>query len=401
MATAIALGGPGAVFWMWLIAFLGAATAFVESSLAQIYKVEKDGQYRGGPAYYIEKGLKLKWYAVAFAVASIFSCGFFLPGIQANSIAVSLQHAMGIPKTVSGAFVVMLLSAIVFGGIRRIGRVAEYVVPFMAIGYVLCSLIIVAFNLEKLPAVLSLILSSAFGAHQVFGGIVGSAISFGVKRGIFSNEAGQGSAAHAAGAAEVTHPAKQGLVQAFSVYIDTLFVCSATAFMILITGQYNVEGIVNNIPGVEIGPMYTQKAVETVFGVGPIFVAISLFFFAFTTLMAYYYIAETNVAYLKKNPSQKWLITALRIILLASTFYGSIKTADLVWAMGDIGVALMTWLNLVAIFMLRKPAFLCLQDYERQKKLKINPVFRADDLGIANTDFWTKQPPRKTIDQAA
>lgn len=405
VATAIALGGPGAVFWMWMIAFLGAATAYIEAALGQIYKEVKLGEYRGGPAYYIEKGLGHKWYAIAFVIATIFGCGLFLPGVQSNSIALSIYHAFGVPRYIVGIGVVILLGLIIFGGIKRIGKVAQFVVPFMAIGYILVAAVVVVANYEKIPAVFSLIFSSAFGIHQAFGGAIGMAISWGVKRGIYSNEAGQGTAPQAAAAAEVTHPAKQGLVQAFSVYIDTLFICSATAFMILITGKYNVVGgagfIVENIPGIEIGPTYTQLAVESTFGFGAIFVAISLFFFAFTTLMAYYYIAETNVAYFEKSKKQKWMVTLLRIMLLASTFYGTIKTAALAWGLGDIGVGTMAWLNIVAIYFLRKPALIALRDYERQRKMGLDPTFDPEKLGIKNADFWVAEKRKKAGNAAS
>lgn len=393
VATAIALGGPGAIFWMWTIAFLGAASAYVEATLGQIYKEEKQGQYRGGPAFYIEKGLGMRWYAIAFAIVTIFAVGLFLPGVQANSIAFGLNLAFGIPKYATGIGLVLLLGFIIFGGIKRISKVAEFVVPFMAIGYIIVAILIIAMNIDKVPGVISLILSSAFGMNQAFGGIVGGAISWGVKRGVYSNEAGQGSAPHAASAAEVTHPAKQGLVQAFSVYVDTLFICSATAFMILITGQYNVLGkagefIIENVPGVEIGPAYTQMAVESSFGFGAEFVAVSLFFFAFTTLMAYYYIAETNVVYLERSEKQKWMTTLLRFMLLASTFYGTVKAAMLAWNLGDIGVGTMAWLNIIAIILLSRPALRSLKDYERQKAAGLDPTFHPESLGIRNADFW-------------
>ncbi|HPQ81868.1 MAG TPA: alanine/glycine:cation symporter family protein, partial [bacterium] len=353
VATAIAMGGPGAVFWMWTIAFLGAATAYVEAALAQIYKVEKQGEYRGGPAFYIEKGLGMRRYAIAFAVATIIGEGLFLPGVQSHSIAAGLNHAFGVPPLITGIGIVLLLGFIIFGGIKRIGHVAQVVVPFMAVGYVLVASVIIAMNYEKIPAVTSLIFSSAFGIHPLFGGAIGSAIAYGVKRGVYSNEAGQGSAPHAAAAAEVTHPAKQGLVQAFSVYIDTLLVCSATAFMILVTGAYNVAAkgggfIVENMPGVEMGPVYTQQAIDATLGGGSAFVAIALFFLAFTTLMAYYYIAETNVVYLEKSSRQKWMVALLRFALLAATFWGTVHTATTAWELGDIGVGIMAWLNIVA-----------------------------------------------------
>jgi alanine or glycine:cation symporter, AGCS family len=393
-ATAIAFGGPGAVFWMWAIAFIGASSAFVESTLAQIYKVKQDGQYRGGPAYYIEKGMGMKWYAVLFALSAILAMSLLMPGIQSNSIAAGLNNAFGLSPTVTGVILVVLIGSIIFGGVKRIATVAQYVVPFMALGYILVSLIIVIMNITELPSVFALIFKSAFALDSAFGGIVGMAISWGVKRGIYSNEAGQGTGPHAAAAAEVSHPAKQGLVQAFSIYVDTLFVCSATAFMILFTGMYNVQApdktyIVNNLGDVEPGPAFTQAAVETVLpGFGAPFVAIALFFFAFTTIMAYYYIAETNIAYLFRGKNSKWAMFALKVVLLGATFYGSVKTATLAWALGDIGLGIMVWLNMIAIVILYKPAFKALKDYEEQKKQGLDPVFNSKKLGIKNAEFW-------------
>ncbi len=393
-ATAIAMGGPGAIFWMWAIAFIGAGSAFVESTLAQIYKVKKDGQYRGGPAYYIEKGIGVKWFAVLFALSALLAMAILMPGVQSNSIATGLENAFGIDKRVSGFIIIFLLGLIIFGGVKRIASVAQVAVPFMALGYMLVALIIVGINISEVPAVFALIFKSAFGGEAAFGGILGSAIAWGVKRGIYSNEAGQGTGAHAAGAAEVSHPAKQGLVQAFSVYIDTLLVCSATAFMILFTGMYNTVDeksggavIYEGLPGVEAGPGYTQAAVESVLpGFGSGFVAISLFFFAFTTIMAYYYIAETNVAYLFKNGKIAMFI--LKLVILASTFYGAVKTAKLAWALGDVGLGLMVWLNLIAIVILTKPAVLALKDYEAQKKQGLDPTFNSTKLGIKNAEYW-------------
>ena len=393
VATAIAMGGPGAVFWMWVIAFLGSASAFVEATLGQVYKQVNNGQYRGGPAYYIERGLGIKWYAVLFAVATVLSTALFLPGVQSNSIALSMQNAFDIPVAYTGVGVVLLLAMIIFGGVKRIGKVAEIVVPFMAGAYILIALIIMALNFSQIPAVFSLIIRSAFDLEPAFAGIFGMAVAWGIKRGIYSNEAGQGTAPHAAAAAEVTHPAKQGLVQAFSVYVDTLFVCTATAFMILFTGKYNVANpaggfLMENIPGAEIGAEYTQLAIATHFpSLGAGFVAVSLLFFAFTTIMAYYYIAETNLTYLDKK-GNKWLLNGLRALMLVATFYGSVKTAEAAWTLGDIGVGLMAWLNVIAILLLRKPALKVFKDYERQKKEGKDPVFKAESVGLANTDEW-------------
>ncbi len=394
VATAIAMGGPGAIFWMWVIAFLGASSAFVEATLGQIYKEVNAGQYRGGPAYYIEKGIGKKWYAMIFAFATIMATALFMPGVQSNSIALSMNNAFEIPVVYTASFITALLALIILGGVKRISKVAEVIIPVMAAAYISMAVIIIAMNITEVPSIFALIIKSAFNMESAFSGVFGMAIAWGVKRGIYSNEAGQGTAPHAAAAAEVSHPVKQGLVQSFSVYIDTLFVCTATALMILFTGQYNVinpEGgyIVENLPGVAFGPEYTQFAVATQFpSLGKGFIAISLLFFAFTTIMAYYYIAETNLSYLTRKISAKWSLTALRLLLLVSTFYGAIKTAETAWMMGDIGVGLMAWLNIIAILLLRKPAFKALADYKRQRKEGKDPIFKAKDVGIENADFW-------------
>ena len=394
-ATAIAFGGPGAVFWMWVIAFVGAASAFVESTLAQIYKEKNNGEYRGGPAYYIEKGLGWKWYAVLFSIATLIAMAILMPGVQSNSIAVSIDNAFQIDTTITGLVLVTILALIIFGGIKRIVNVAQFVVPFMALAYILVALYIIVINSNEIPAVFSLIFTSAFGADSLFGGIIGSAIAWGVKRGLYASEAGQGTGAHPAAAAEVSHPAKQGLVQAFSIYLDVFLVCTATSFMILFSGAYNTvdestgEYLVQNITGVEEGPGYTQAAVDSVFpGFGSGFVAIALFFFAFTTIMAYYYIAETNLAYLIKGKLGKMASTILKIVLLGATFYGAVKEATLAWTLGDIGLGVMVWLNLIAILLLAKPAFIALKDYDLQKKQGLDPTFNSTKLGIKNADFW-------------
>lgn len=395
VATAITFGGPGAVFWMWVVAFLGASTAYVESTLGQLYK-EKDesGQYRGGPAYYIEKAMGQHWYAWIFALATTVAVGFLLPSVQSNSIATSVENAWGIAPAVSAAVIVIALGFIIFGGVKRIAKVAELVVPFMALSYILVAMVVLLINVTELPGILLLILKSAFGLESAFGAILGLAIEWGVKRGVYSNEAGQGTGPHPAAAAEVSHPAKQGYVQAFSVYIDTLFVCTATAFMLLLTKSYNVVGadgaeIVNNLGDMEAGPGYTQAAIESMLpGFGASFVALALMFFSFTTILAYYYIAETNIAYINRKVNRPWLSFVLKVFLLISVTYGSIKSASVAWGLGDMGVGIMAWLNIVAIIILQKPALMCLRDYEKQKQSGVDPIFDPDDLGIKNAELW-------------
>ena len=412
VAAAIGFGGPGAVFWMWVVAFLGASTAYVEAALGQIYKEVDEGQYRGGPAFYFEKALGQKWYAWIFAMATVLACGFLLPGVQANAIGNAADHALGggalinspfgevsTVKLAVGGSIVVLLGIIIFGGVKRIAHFTQFVVPLMALGYIISALVIIGMNISAVPAVFAMIVNDAFTPMAGFGAVIG----WGVKRGVYSNEAGQGTAPHAASAAEVEHPAQQGLVQAFSVYVDTLLVCSATAFMILITGSYHVTGVEGAVSGGTLAatvdpnsPSFTQIAVDSmVTGVGAPFVAVALFFFAFTTLLAYYYIAETNVAYIKRTFNIPGLMLILKLGLMAAAFYGTVKTAGLAWALGDIGVGLMAWLNIVGIlviFLAAKPAIKALRDYEAQKRAGVE-TYRFDPkaLGIKNAEFWEQR----------
>ena len=413
VAAAIGFGGPGAIFWMWMVAFLGAATAYIESTLAQIYKEEDEGQFRGGPAYYIEKAMGQKWYAIIFALATILACGFLLPGVQSNSIGNAMATAFGSGKMVdtgmgilssgkilTGAIICTILAFIIFGGIKRIAQFTQVVVPFMALSYMIVAFIIILLNIEQVPGIFAMIFADAFSPMAG----IGAAIGWGVKRGVYSNEAGQGTGPHAAAAANVQHPAQQGLVQSFSIYIDTLFICTATALMILITGAYNVHGsaeglfLVQNIaPEIAANsPAFTQMAIESAMpGIGKPFIAFALFFFSFTTILAYYYIAETNVAYLRKTIKIPGMIFGLKVLLLASVFYGAVKTANLSWGLGDIGVGLMAWLNIVGIliiFFMAKPAIKALKDYESQQKEGVSKyTFDPDKLGIKNAHYWVKE----------
>ena len=310
-------------------------------------------------------------------------------------------------KIMTGTVVVLILGFIIFGGVKRIAKFTEVVVPFMALAYIIIACVIIALNLEQLPGIIAMIFEDAFTPMAG----MGAAIGWGVKRGVYSNEAGQGTGPHAAAAAEVEHPAQQGLVQAFSVYIDTLFVCSATAFMILITGAYNVHGagdafLVQNLAAdaAANSPMFTQTAIESVLpGVGNPFVAFALFFFSFTTILAYYYIAETNVAYIQRTLKIPGLMMALKIAIMASTFYGAIKTANLAWGLGDVGVGLMAWLNIVGIlmiFFMAKPAIKALKDYEAQRKAGVKHyTFDPVKLGIKNAHFWEKRSGNVSADK--
>ena len=412
VAAAIGFGGPGAVFWMWIVAFFGAATAYIESTNAQIYKEEHEGLYRGGPAYYIEKAMGQKWYAWIFAIATIIATGVLLPTVQSNSIGNAVEVAFGAGQMVDTAFgplssakiytaagVVLLLGFIIFGGVKRIANFTQVVVPFMALAYIIIAFVMIGLNIDKLPDVFMLIITDAFSPMAG----VGAAIGWGVKRGVYSNEAGQGTGPHAAAAAEVDHPAQQGLVQAFSVYIDTLFVCSATAFMILITGAYNVHGagdafIVQNVAAdvAANSPAYTQIAVDSMMtGVGKPFIALALFFFAFTTILAYYFIAENNVSYIRRTYNIPALNFLLKVAIMFATFYGTVKAADIAWGLGDVGVGIMAWLNIIGIliiFFMAKPALKALRDYEEQQKAGVEKyTFDPEKLGIKNADLWVEK----------
>jgi len=412
VAAAIGFGGPGAVFWMWVVAIFGAATAYIEATLAQIYKEVDNGEYRGGPAYYIEKAMGQTWYAVIFAIATILACGVLLPTVQSNAIGNAVVQTLGqgsmidtamgqlsSTKIITGVIIVTILGFIIFGGVKRIANFAQIVVPFMALAYVISACAIIALNISEVPRIFSLIIGDAFTPMAGFG----AAIGWGVKRGVYSNEAGQGTAPHAAAAAEVQHPAQQGLVQSFSIYIDTLFVCSATAFMILITGMFNVAGpndtflIQNVAASTEISsPAFTQMAIESVMpGIGNPFVAIALFFFSFTTLMAYYYIAESNVVYIRRFINIPGAIAVLKVALMLAVFYGTVKAATLAWGLGDIGVGLMAWINIIGIliiFFMGKPALKALKDYEEQRSRGVTEfTFDPDALGIKNAEFWRKK----------
>lgn len=402
VATAIGYGGPGAIIWMWIIAFFGASTAFAESTMAQIYKEEHDGQFRGGPAYYIEKGLRCKWLAIVFAVFTVFGTGLLMPPAQSNSIATSCANTFGIEPYIAGIGVAVLIGLVIMGGVNRIAKVAQIVAPFMALLYVLLAIVVLVINARLVPGVFMDMIRSAFGFNEALGGILGSTISWGVKRGIYSNEAGQGTGAIVAGAAKVSHPVKQGLVQAFSVYVDTLLVCTATAVMILACKTYNIYDAAGNMliasSDVPLGApdvSYTSSALGTVLGTnwGNGIIAFALFFFAFTTIMAYYYYAETNLVYLfsrigSNKRVERGVVWVLRVCVVGSVFYGSLYAARSMWDLGDIAVGGMAWINIIAILMLSRKAFKALRSYEKQEKEGKEPKFDPKELGIENADFW-------------
>lgn len=425
VSTAIAFGGPGAVFWMWAVALLGSSTSFIECTLAQIYK-EKDqdtGEYRGGPAYYIEKAYKhtkaapfMMVYGILFAIAMILATSYFLPGIQANAVAAAADTAWGVNSTWAAVVLAGILAIIIIGGVKRIANFATLVVPFMAVIYIGISIVVMFINYSQIPEVFGLIFKSAFNLEAGFSGMLGVAIMWGVKRGIYSNEAGQGTGPQSAAAAEVSHPAKQGFVQSFAVYIDTLFVCSATAFMIISTDMYTVfrgeseDGEVvyqGSLPDdVAVGPGFVQSGLDSVFsGWGPTFIAVSIAFFAFTTVLAYYYMSEVNLTYfnrwVKSRPIRRGLVWALRILIIVSVIVGATTTPGSAWALGDIGVGTTAWLNIIAILFLQVPALKVLKDYEKQKKAGKEPEFDPEAVGIKNADFWVDRKNARAAAQVA
>ena len=397
VATAIALGGPGAVFWMWVIAFFGASTAFIESTLSQIYKFRHETGFRGGPSTYIEKGMKKKWLAVLFSVVTVISCGVLLTSVQANGMSVAMGNSYGISPLTAGIILALILALVIVGGAKSIARVASLITPFMALAYVIMSLIIIGLHIDQVPSVLGSIFTGAFGIKPVAGGILGSTISMGVKRGIFSNEAGQGGGAIASASAEVSHPVRQGFAQSFSVYVDTLLVCTATALMILCSGTYNIfdaktgEMLVGYAP--QLGNNYvgfTQSAVDSVFsGFGGQFVSIALFFFVFTTIMAYYFYSESSIMYVfsvfthRNKRVEKVLVWLLRLFILCAVVFGAVRETSVIWMLGDIGVGLMAWINIIALFALYPKAIKALKDFERQlREGKKDPDYHPTDIGL-------------------
>ena len=399
-ATAIFAGGPGAIFWMWMSALVGAASAFIECTLAQIYKDRTpDGKFIGGQAYYAEKGLGWKWYGTMIAVISIVSGILGSPCVQSNVIAESVSTALNVPMWTVGLAVTIVLAAVIFGGIQRIADAAGKIVPVMCIVYLLISIVLIAANISKLPGVIGLIFSSAFNPKSMFGGMIGTALVWGMRRGIYSNEAGQGTGTAAAAAVDADHPIEQGLIQALSVFIDTLSVCSISAFCILITGCYNVSGpdgalLVEKLPNVPDGIAYVQCAISSLIPFGQYIIAFLITTFAFTSLMSYYLEGEVAFIYITDKHTKKYrnlAITILRIIFLALVFVSSSWPSYRVWNVTDIGGGLLTWAHLALIVIISGPAIKALRDYDKQRKAGIaSPVFDPVALNIKNAELWTE-----------
>ena len=378
VATAITIGGPGAVFWMWIIALLGSCSAFVESTLAQLYKVKGESSYVGGPAYYMKKGLKQPWMGILFAILIIFTFAFSFNTVQSNTICAAFEQAFQVNHITMGSILTILTLLIIFGGIQRIAKVSSIIVPIMALGYILLAFIIVGMNITHLPDVIKLIVSCAFGWEQAFGGGIGIALMQGIKRGLFSNEAGMGSAPNVAATADTSHPVKQGLIQTLGVFSDTLIICTCTAFIILFSGV-PLGGEVN-------GVQLTQMALDNEIGSGgSIFVAIAILFFAFSSIIGNYYYGEANLRYITRN---KMAMTIFRLMTGAMVMFGALASLDLAWSLADICMGLMTICNLIAIVLLGKYAFRLLEDYREQKRQGIkNPVFTKDKMKDIEQDI--------------
>ena len=370
VATAIAVGGAGAVFWMWVIALIGAANAFVESTLAQLYKKRSDDSFIGGPAYYIMQGLKCRPMAILFSVLTIVTFGFAFNTVQSNTICDAFQNAFGVDNLYMGIFLTATTLLIIFGGIQRIAKVSSVVVPIMAVGYIILAFTVVLLNITKLPEVFTLIIKNAFGMEQVVGGGMGAAVMQGIKRGLFSNEAGMGSAPNAAATASTSHPVKQGLIQTLGVFTDTLIICSSTAFIILMSGVH-IEG---GLDGVQL----TQEALTAEIGsAGRIFVAIAIFFFAFSSIFGNYYYGEANIRFITKS---RLALNIYRVIVGVMVMGGAIMSLKMVWSLADVTMALMTLCNLVAIVLLGEKAMTLLEDYRSQRKRGIDPIFKKSQV---------------------
>ena len=378
VATAITIGGPGAVFWMWIIALLGSSSAFIESTLAQLYKVKGQSSYVGGPAYYMKKGLKQPWMGILFSVLIIFTFAFAFNTVQSNTICAAFEQAFQADHTWVGIVLTVLTLGIIFGGIQRIAKVSSIIVPVMALGYVLLALVIVALNITHLPDVIKLIVSSAFGWEQALGGGIGMALMQGIKRGLFSNEAGMGSAPNVAATADVTHPVKQGLIQTLGVFSDTLIICTCTAFIILFSGV--------PLGGEANGVQLTQMALDNEIGSGgSTYVAIAILFFAFSSIIGNYYYGEANLRYITHH---KGVMIAFRVLTGAMVMFGALASLDLVWSLADVCMGLMTICNLIAIVLLGKYAFRLLEDYREQKRQGIkDPVFKKEKMKDIQQDI--------------
>ena len=386
IATAIAAGGPGAVFWMWIMALVGGASAFVESTLAQVYKVRQNGQFRGGPSYYMEHALGKRWMGVLFSVLLIICFAYGFNGLQSYNMSSACayyieDYSNTMWPMIAGFVLAAATAFVIWGGVHRIGFISSVLVPVMATIYILISLVTMLLHITELPGIFAVILKNAFDFRAMAGGLAGSAVVVGIKRGLFSNEAGMGSAPNASASAAVDHPVKQGLVQVISVFIDTILICSSTAMMLLVSGVEGISGVMDGMP-------YVQAAISSNVGEWGIhFITISIFAFAFSSLIGNYYYAESNILFIKNN---KVLLFLFRITCVVAIFLGAQADFKLVWNLADITMGFMAIVNIIAIFLLGKIALKVLDNYEQQKKQGKNPVFYEGDVGLTGT-VWKKE----------
>ena len=380
VAIAVVVGGPGALFWMWIIALLGAATSLIENTLAQTYKV-KDGKggFRGGPSYYMEKALGQKTLGYIFSIIVIVTFAFVFNTVQANTIAQAFETTFNLGGVISGVILAALTALIIFGGLHRIANVVGFLVPIMAIGYVVVAVIVLALNIHHIPRLFMSIIEAAFGLKQAVGGAIGVAMLQGIKRGLYSNEAGMGSAPNAAATSNVSHPVKQGLLQAFGVFVDTILICSATGFIVLLYPDFATTA--------KEGIQVTQDALAYSIGSwGKDFITLCIFLFAFSSLVGNYYYGEANLEFLTKRKSSMLIF---RVLTVACVFLGSIASLGLVWDMADVFMGIMALMNIIVIAILSPKAIAIIRDYIRQRKEGKNPVFKAKDIpGLENTECW-------------
>ena len=379
VAIAVAVGGPGALFWMWVIALLGGATSLIENTLAQTYKVKEGNGFRGGPSYYMEKALGQKTLGYIFSVIVIVTFAFVFNTVQANTIAQAFETTFNMSSAVAGIILAALTALIIFGGLNRIANVVSFMVPVMAIGYVIVALYVLIVNAVHIPALFMSIIEAAFGIKQAVGGAIGVAMLQGIKRGLYSNEAGMGSAPNAAATSNVSHPVKQGLLQAFGVFVDTILICSATGFIVLLYPEYNTIG--------EKGIKLTQLALSHSVGAwGAGFITLCIFLFAFSSLVGNYYYGEANLEFLTKS---KTSMLVFRVLTVACVYLGSVASLGLVWDIADVSMGIMALMNIVVIAILSPKAIAIINDYIKQRKEGKNPVFRAKDIpGLENTECW-------------
>ena len=385
IATAIAAGGPGAVFWMWIMALIGGASAFIESTLAQVYKIKEGGQYRGGPSYYMERALGKRWMGILFSILLIICFAYGFNGLQSYNMSSALEYyiadyANTCWPMVLGIVLAAAAALVIWGGVHRIGFISSVIVPVMAVLYILLGLVTMVLNITELPNMFAVILKNAFDVQAIMGGFAGSAVVIGIKRGLFSNEAGMGSAPNASASADVDHPVKQGLVQIISVFIDTILICSSTAIMLLVSGVEGKSDVLDGIP-------YVQAAISSNVGEWGIhFITFSIFAFAFSSLIGNYFYAESNILFIRNS---KVLLNIFRVTCVVAIFLGAQADFSLVWNLADITMGLMAIVNIIAIFLLGKVAIKVLKNYEKQKKEGKNPVFYEDEVGLKDT-VWTK-----------